>query len=75
MPLYFTIGETIITGKFFFLNVTMFLILCYEYDYNTVGHKVFIVVHSLEYRLRYCEAIVSIKLPQSNHIASLLSMH
>lgn len=41
----------------FFKNVTMFLIPCYEYDCNTVGHKVFIMVHSLEYRLSYWEAI------------------
>ena len=38
----------------------MFPILCYEYDYNTVCDKNFIMVHSLVYRRGYFEKILSV---------------
>ena len=63
MPLSLLSGETayqpIITG-IFFGNVTK--IKYYKLDYNTMCHKHCIKIHSLVYRLEYCEAILSIAL-------------
>ena len=69
IALFHIIGETayqpIITGKHF-LNITMFSILYYEYDYNAVCYKNCIMIHSLVYRpvlhstLGYHKAIILI---------------
>ena len=44
------------------ISVAVFPILYYEYDCNTVSHEVFEMIHSLVYRLGYCEAILSVTL-------------
>ena len=43
--------ETVCQVSDFLKNVTMFPILYYEYDCNTVCHTNFITTHSLLYRL------------------------
>lgn len=50
-------------------------VLYYEYDYNTQCHTDFITIHSLLYRLGYCEAIVSITLGyQKAHICCFFTI-
>ena len=44
----------------FLKNVTMFPVVYYEYDCNTICHKNFIMIHSLVDRLSFCEAIIPI---------------
>ena len=56
-----TVYQDVTIGKWIFKNVTVFPTLYYEYDCNTVCHKIFIRIHSL-YKLSYCEAIVSVTL-------------
>lgn len=66
LSLSLLIGETmyqsIITGKYIFLSVTVFPIPHYNYVCNTVCHKKFTMIHSSAYRLGYREAIISITL-------------
>lgn len=45
-----------VNGVFF--KVTMFPILYYGFDCNTVCHKYYIIIHSLLYKLGYHEAII-----------------
>lgn len=49
-------------GKRFLKNVTVFLVLCYEYDCKAVGRKNFIMTHSLVCRRGHHEAITLISL-------------
>lgn len=60
------IGETayqpVVTGRWFSFNVTMFLILYYKYDCNTICHKIFIKIHSLVHWLGNHEAIICVTL-------------
>lgn len=44
--------------KWFKKTVTVFPILCYEYDGNTMCQNYFIVIHSLAHRLGHCETIL-----------------
>ena len=57
---------------FFFFNVTVFPVLYYEYDCNTVCHNSCIMVHSLVDRLSYLEVILFITLGCSKAIILLL---
>ena len=74
MPL--VIGEIsyqhIATDWWFLKNVTVFPILYYEYDCNTVCHDSCITIYSLVYRLGYHEAILLITLGYNKAIILLL---
>ena len=63
--------QPISTGKGFF-NVTIFPIVYYEYDCNTIRHKNFTLIHSLVYRLWYHEAIILITLGYHKTITLIL---
>lgn len=59
------------------LSVTICPILCQEQDCNTPCHNIFIMIHSLVYRLDYHEATVSIIISYHKEIIllALLSAH